>query len=179
MSAKPKKEETVTIKSVRNTRAAIVIEWTEGSDDCSRTFHDNPLKSFLNALDGLTEHVITLGEFPAGYAKGIEATGITLREKGDNVLAMITAKKKLKRNGRVFNIATPILAMYEGGEDEKGADHMTEVEAAAVEKMIKEAKKYLAGERAQGQIEFVSPEPPKKAGDNTEQFPAMTEPKEQ
>ncbi len=175
MASKTEEKKDTVILSVRNTRKSIDIEWTEGLDKCSRSFHDNPLPSFLKAIDGLTEHVVTLCEFPAAYAKGITATGITVREKGDNSLALIVAQKKLKRNGRVLNIPTPMLAMYEDPEN-KGADHMTEAEAAAVEKVIKETKKYLAGERAQGTIVFESPTPEKKEGDDKQAaFPPMGE----
>lgn len=172
MATKPEKKDIV-ILSVRNMRKSIDIEWTEGIDKCARSFHDNALASFTKAIEGLTEHVVTLCEFPVAYAKGITATGITVREKGENSLALIVSQKKLKRNGRVLNIHTPMLAMYEDPE-EKGADHMTEAEAAAVEKVIKETKKYLAGERAQGQIVFESPTPEKKAEDEKQAaFPPM------
>ncbi len=174
MAKDKEQKKDIVITKVRNKRDSIEIEWTEGIDPCKRTFHDNPLKAFYDAIEALTPHVITLCEFPAGYAKGIEATGITVREKGDNTLALITAKKKLKRNGRVLNIPTPLLAMYEDAED-KGADHMSEAEAAAIENVIKQTKKYLAGDRAQGQIVFESPTPEKKDDDKTEPFPGLTE----
>jgi len=164
------------VTSIRSNRASIHCEWKQGDDEYAVTFHDNPLPSFLKALEALPPFVCSLAEFPASEAKKIEATGITVREKGENVVALITAKKKLKRNGRVLNVATPLLAMYENPED-KGADKMTEDEAAAIERFIKEAKKYIAGERAQGKLEFKDPEADPKDKDNTEQFPAMTEPK--
>lgn len=170
--AKTTEKKDIVITSVRNTRKAIVIEWNEGLDTCSRSFHDNPLPAFTKALEGLNEHVITLCEFPAAYAKGITATGITVREKGDNCLALIVAQKKLKRNGRVLNIPTPMLAMYEDPEN-KGADHMTEPEAAAIEKVIKETKRYLAGERAQGQIAFEEEKKPEKTDDTTAPLPGV------
>ncbi len=165
----------IQILSVRNTRKAIVIEWMEGLDECSRSFHENPLPSFTEALNGLTEHVVTLCEFPAGYAKGITATGITVREKGESTTALIVAQKKLKRNGRVLNIPTPLLAVHEDPEN-KGADHMTDAEAAAVELMIAETKRYLAGDRAQGIIAFEDAKPePKPDKSNTETFPTLVE----
>jgi hypothetical protein len=77
----------------------------------------------------------------------------------------------------VLNISTPILAMYPD-EENKGADHMSEDEASAVEKVVKEAKKYIAGDREQGQIEFTDPDADKKGkkgDDNTAVFPAMAE----
>lgn len=171
MAAKNEKKD-IAITRVRVTRKAIVVEWTEGLDECSRSFHENPLPAFTKAIEGLTEHVTTLCEFPAAYAKGITATGITVSEKGDNSLALITAQKKLKRNGRVLNIPTPLLAMYEDAEN-KGADHMTEAEAAAIEKVIKETKRYLAGERAQGTIQFEDEKPKKDDAEKTEPLPQL------
>lgn len=165
----------VQIHEVRNKRTSIFIHYAVGNDDFAVTFHDNPLKSFYTALENLNEHVLALAELPKGDLPKIEATGITLRTKGENTLALITAKKTLKRNKRVLNIATPILPMYPDDEN-KAVDHMSDDEASAVEKVIKEAKRYIAGDRAQGQIEFQEPEKEKgdKAkGGETVEFPGM------
>lgn len=169
-----KKTEEIVITAVRNNRKSIHVEWLQGADEYGVNFHDNPLPSFLKALEKLPAHVCTLCEFPAKDADKIEATGITATEKGDNTLALIVAKKKIKKAGRVFNIATPLLPMYADPEN-KTADCMSEDEAGAIEKVIAEAKKYVLGERAQGQIKFDEPEKPekKKEGDNTEPFPNM------
>jgi len=175
--ATKKQDETVTIRAVRNNRKSILIEWLQGADEYSVTFHDNPLPSFLKAIDGLTPHVLTLCEFPAGDAKKIVSTGITVRQKGgENEEALIVAKKRVRKGKRVLNIATPLLPMYPDAE-EKTADHMSEDEAAAIEKVIKEAKRYLAGERAQGQIVF-EPDPADKKdeGAKTAEFTVLGEP---
>lgn len=164
MSAAKKKDESIEITAVRNNRASIHIEWLQGTDEYAVTFHDNCLPSFSKALDALPDHVCTLCELPAKDAAKIAATGITVRQKGDNHLALIVAKKKIKKAGRVFNIATPLLPMYEDDEN-KGADHMEPAEAKAIEKVISEAKKYLLGERAQGQIKFEEEAQEKKKGD--------------
>ncbi len=177
MAAEKEKPKPIEITSVRNNRKSITIGWKQGSDEYPGViFHDNPRKSFYAALDALVPHVVTLAEFDKSDKKHITATGITVRAKGDGAQALIVAQKKLDRNGRVLNIATPLLSMYADKKNE-GADHMTEAEAAAIEKVITEAKKYVRGDREQGQIEFVDEDKPKKdAGDNTEQFPAMSEP---
>ena len=163
----PKKEinEVITILSVRNKRKCIEIGWMAGADKVVREFHDNPLPSFLKSIDALNPHVAAICELPASEAKKISATGITVRQDGDNALALIVARKAIKKGKRIMNIATPILHMYADLEN-KSLDHMEKDEAAAIEKVIKEAVLYLAGERAQGQIEFNEETPPKKEEDD-------------
>lgn len=138
---------------MRNRRNSIQISWTQGIDEYDLVCHDNPLPSFLKAIEALAPHVCTLCEFPARDAAKIIPTGITCRGKDDSILALITAKKPVKKGNRVFNIATPILPMHEDA-DNPAADHMEPAEAKAIEKVIAEAERYVDGERAQGQIQF-------------------------
>lgn len=169
---KQKNEEIVLLK-VRNKRKSIFIEYTQGADSISRDFHDNPLPAFYKALEALAPHVCSLAEFGSKDEKNIVATGITLSHKGDNTLALIVAKKTIKKGKRVLNVATPLLSMYEDSEN-ASQDHMEPEEAKAIEKVIREAMKYLAGERAQGQINFVEEEGDKKSegdGKSAEQLP--------
>lgn len=163
--------------AIRSNRASIRAEWRQADDEYAVTFHDNPLPSFYKALEALAPHVCSLCDFPAKDAEKITPTGVTLREKGENTLGLITAKKKIKKAGRVFNIATPILAMWSDDEN-KGADHMEEDEAKAIDKFAKEAKRYIQGDRAQGKLAFeeeTTPEPGAKGPDNTEPFPTMAD----
>ena len=172
-----KTTEEIVVTAVRNNRKSIRIEWTQGADEYGVNFHENPLPSFTKALAALVPHVCTLCEFSAKDAEKIEATGVTLRPQGENTLALIVAKKKIKKAGRVFNITTPLLAMWPDAES-KDTDCMTEAEAKAIEKVASEAKKYVLGDRAQGMINF-EPEadaPKKKGGnDKTVEFPALVE----
>lgn len=165
MAAPKEKPKEIVITAVRNLRKSIRIEWTEGSDEVGRNFHDNPLPSFYKALDALNPHVCTLCELPAKDAEKVQAIGITVRAKGDNNLALIVARKKIRKGKRIFNIATPLLAMYED-EDNRSADYMEKDEAKAIEKVISETRKYLDGERAQGQIVFEEEKKPEKKGDD-------------
>lgn len=177
MAKKDKATEEVVILKVRNRRKSINIVWRAGADTVNRDFHDNPLPSFLKAIDGLAAHVCTLCEFPEREVAKIAATGITCVEKGDNTLALIVARKTIKKGKRVINLATPLLAMYEDDEN-KSADCMEKDEASAIEKVIKEAVKYLGGDRAQGQINFVPEEGEadgKKKEDETLPIPGVGE----
>lgn len=163
--AKPKDtpEVEIVILSVRNKRKSINIKWREGADTVDRDFHDNPLPSFLKSLDALVPHVISLCELSAKDEAKLTATGITVREDGDNTLGLIVARKKIKKGSRIMNISSPLLPMYED-EENKGADHMTADEARAIDKVVKETLKYLSGERAQGLIAFED-EKKKEEGD--------------
>jgi hypothetical protein len=166
---KAKQSEEIVLLSVRNRKKSIGISWTQGTDPVSREFHDQPLESFYKALEALAPHVCTLGEFPTKDSEKIIATGLTLRPEGDNVLVLVVAKKTLKRGGRCLNIATPLLRLEEDSEN-ANAVHMNPDEAKAVEKVIKETLRYLAGERGQGKIDFQGEaddekEPDKKDGD--------------
>jgi hypothetical protein len=169
----------IVIRSVRANGRSIRFEWMHGGDAYAVTFHDNPLPSFDKAIKGLAVHVAALCELPAKDVEKIEATGITVRPLGDdNQQALIVAKKKIRKGKRVFNISTPLLAMYPGKDAEtKGSDAMDPDEAKAIEKVIAESKKYITGERAQGKLALEDlPAAKDKTPDNQEQFPDLTEP---
>lgn len=165
--AKKEESEEIVITSVRNLRKAIRIEWRQGADEIGRTFHDNPRKSFYTALTNLKPHVVSLCELSAPDEKKIEATGITVVAKGDNEHALIVARKAIRKGKRVFNISTPLLPMYADAEN-KSLDHMEKEEANAIERVIAEAKKYINGDREQGQIQWEE-EKPAKAPDDVKQ----------
>lgn len=167
--------EEVHILKVRNNRTSIKITWKQGADTYSVTFHDNPLPSFYNALKALKTHVCALCEFPARDAEKLDPSGITIvSPEEDSPQALIVAKKHIKRNKRVFNIATPMLSMYESDDpDSPKVDHMSTEEAAAIEKVIKEAKRYIAGDRAQGQIQLEDEPDEKKDDSHQEKIPGV------
>jgi hypothetical protein len=173
MPAKKQSEEIVVLK-VRNNRKSIKIVYKQGADTIDRDFHDMPLPAFYKAIEALAPHVCTLAEFPAKDVDKIVATGITCSENGDNTDALIVARKKIKKGSRILNVATPLLPMYPD-EENKSADCMEPEEAKAIEKVLKETMKYLAGERAQGQINFIEDEGDKKKdegdGKSGEQLP--------
>jgi hypothetical protein len=165
MAAKTKQPtEEVIVRSVRYNGRTIKCEWDHGGDPCARTFHDNPLPSFLKALAALGEHVCALCELPAKDVEKIEVTGITVRALGDdNQQALITAKKRIRKGKRVFNISTPLLAMWEpkAKEEKATTDNMDEATAKAIAKVESETKKYIIGERAQGKLALGDDEPAK------------------
>ena len=175
-----KKEEPadIIVTKVRSNRKSISIEWTQGIDQHALTCHDNPLPSFNKALAALNPHVLALCEMPTTDLEKVKATGLTITIKGDNNHALIVAQKRIRDGKRVFNITTPSLPMHED-EENKAMDHLSEDEEKAIEKVIKEAKKYVAGDRAQGQSEFEGEtKAEEKPADGTVPFPQLTQPAE-
>lgn len=146
----------IAVRRCRYNRKSIRCEWEAAGDTYAVTFHDNPLPSFEKALSALGPHVCALCELPSKDADKIEPTGVTVLPLGDdNEKALIVAKKKIRKGKRVFNISTPLLAMYPSKDDEKkGSDCMEEDEARAIAKFVGEVKKYIAGDRAQGKLAF-------------------------
>lgn len=155
---KEPKPEKIVILAIRNRKKSINITWSQGADTHDDDFHENPRPSFYRALEELPAHIASLCDFPAADARKIVATGVTLRDEGDNTLAMVVGYKTVKRGGRPLNIATPLLLMEPDSEN-KTAACMTEAESDAIDKLVKEAKKYLSGDRAQGKIDFKAGEP--------------------
>lgn len=178
-----KTTEEISVRKCRYNGRSIRCEWEQGSDAYAVTFHDNPLPSFLKALKALSEHVCSLCDLPSKDADKIEPTGITISPMGEeNAQALIVAKKKIRKGKRVFNISTPLLAMYPAEDvEKKGSDAMDPEEAKAIEKFATEVRKYIRNgpdDRAQGKLalEEEKPDPKDKKGGNTEEFPTMSEP---
>ena len=174
----PKKNESITILAVSNLRKSIRIKWEQPNgataDTYNVNFHENPLPAFYKALDALKPHVCNLCELHARDADKLSIVGIVCKEHGENTSASIIARKTLKRGRRVSGVETPSLPMYPE-EGNKSKDHLDEDQAAAIEKVVTEATRYVAGERAQGQIVFEEPTAQPETTDKTEQFPALTE----
>jgi hypothetical protein len=169
-------EGSITVRLVRYNLRNIRIEWENNGDSYAVTFHENPLPSFMKALEALPPHVADLCDMPDKDVEKITATGVTIRPLGeDNSQALIVARKTIRKGKRVFNISTPLLPMYSAKDAEKkGSDCMTEDQARAIMKVATEARKYIRGERAQGRLEYE--EEKKGDGEGKEaEFPAMTE----
>ena len=178
MTKKPKTEEVI-VQSIRTNGRAITCKWTQGGDSYAVTFHDNPLPSFNKALAALAPHVCSLCELPAKDADKVETTGVTIVPLGeDNEQALITAKKKIRNGKRVFNISTPLLAMWPAADaDKKGTDAMDDDEAKAITKFAAEGKKYIIGDRAQGKLAIEKEDEDETAGEsNQTEFPPLAEP---
>ena len=149
----------LTIQKVRRTRAHIFAAFTHAKEESTLKCRENPLSSFTAALDALAPAVCIICGFPASYAEKMTVGGITLAGPLDGQMITIIAKKDLPDNSRPLNIATPlrlIFAPEQAGEATPGekAVPLPKNLVALIETVVAETKKYVAGERAQGMINF-------------------------
>ena len=106
-------------------------------------------------MDALAPLVCELCELPRDYIAGLTVSGLTLCESGKVEFVTIVAKKEIAGNSRPFNIATPLIPIDQPEEGE--GSHLTIAQAILVETAVEEARKYIRGERSQGQMKL-SPE---------------------
>src|SRR4051812_7305054 len=96
------------IKSVRIKRRAVVVEYENEGETHSVTSRDNPLPSFTKAVEALAPLVLDICHLPTDYIHGLKPSGITLIEKQETSMVVITAQKELTDCNSPFNIATPV-----------------------------------------------------------------------
>lgn len=151
----------ITIKKVRRTRTHVFIAYSHANEDGTVKSRENPLPAFNAALDSLAPLVCAICAFPPGYSDRMTIGGLTLAGTVDAQLVTIVAKKDLPDNNRPFNIATPLRLLFapepvEGAAPEPGpkAIPLPKDAVGLIDIVIAQAKRYVAGERAQGLINF-------------------------
>lgn len=144
----------LTILKVRRTRKAISIHYRNGDEDHDITSRDNPLPAFGKALDALPPLVCELLALPAGYVENMKATGLTISDGSGNEQVTIVAQKSLPDSNGPFNIATPLRLMDLPEAEGSYSPPLTDKQVALVDEVIEQAKAYVLGNRAQGQIVF-------------------------
>jgi hypothetical protein len=153
--AKPEKPREIEIASVKRTRKSIVIEWRQGDGNYRIDERDNPLPTFGAAMDALTPLVSTICHFPKSYAEnGLRVTGFDLGTKGGAVTVALRVRKDLDDASKEFAFVTPERLLEQPTEEGSYTPPLGIEASALVAEAIAEAKKYVKGDRAQGQIEF-------------------------
>jgi hypothetical protein len=140
------------ITSVRIKRRAVVIDYENEGETHSVTSRDNPLPSFVKAVDGLGSLVLDILHLPTEYQHGMKPTGLTVVGKQGTQLVSIVAQKELTDCNSPFNISTPLRFLSVPEEEGSYSPPLSDKQVALVESVIKEAKKYVKGDRAQGQL---------------------------
>ena len=140
------------IRKIRRSSKKITFVFLNGEEEHSASYKDNPLPSFGPALDALAPLVCELCELPRDYIAGLTVSGLTLCESGKVECVTIVAKKEIAGNSRPFNIATPLITIDQPEEGE--GSHLTIAQAILVETAVEEARKYIRGERSQGQMKL-------------------------
>lgn len=144
------------IRKMRRSAKKLSFTYLNGEEEHSASYKDNPLPSFGPALDALAPLVCELCELPRDYMTGLTVSGLTLAESGKVECVTIVAKKEIAGNSRPFNIATPLIPIDQPEEGE--GSHLTIAQAILVETALEEARKYIRGERSQGQMKLTPEE---------------------
>ena len=148
------------IRKIRRSAKKLSFVFINGEEEHSASYKDNPLPSFGPSLDALAPLVCELCELPKDYIAGLTVSGLTLCESGKVECVTIVAKKEIAGNSRPFNIATPLIPIDQPEEGE--GSHLTIAQAILVETALEEARKYIRGERSQGQMRLT----PEAEGDD-------------
>ena len=152
---KPEKPKEIEIVSVKRTRRAIVIHWRQGNGKFDLDETDNPLPSFNVAIDALAPLVSTICHFPQSYSEnGLRVSGFDLGTKSGATAIVIRAKKDLDDSSKEFGFVTPERLLEQPSEEGSYSPPLGVEAAALIAECIAEAKAYVKGDRAQGQIEF-------------------------
>jgi hypothetical protein len=140
------------ITKVRLKQRAVVIHYESEKDTFEITSRDNPLPSFVKAVEALGAVVLRVLHLPETYGTNLKATGLTMTAKQETELVTIVAQKELPDAHSPFNIATPMRFLSHPEEEGSYSPALDDGDVAAVQTVIEEAKKYVKGERAQGQL---------------------------
>jgi hypothetical protein len=140
------------ITKVRLKQRAVVIEYENEGETHSVTSRDVPLPSFVEAVANLSGLVLDILHFPKDYAEGLKTTGLTMVEKQETELVCIVATKELPECHSPFNIATPLRFLAHPAEEGSYSPALSSAQVAAVQAVIAQAKEYVLGRRAQGQL---------------------------
>lgn len=127
---------------------------TQNWDAHTLTCKDHPRDEFFLAIKNMVRHVMDICEFPkAEDGKKFIVSGITESYTKDNRFLTITAQKELSFSRAPLIINTPARA-EEVGADGDPAFCLSEDLLVDLGTLEAEAWKYIAGERAQQQLDF-------------------------
>lgn len=122
--------------------------WDEYSFTCS----EPPRPELLTTLQALAPHVIDLCELPESYEKRIKVTGVSFSYGGEKEVmgATIISQMKLNYSNCDLNLNTPHKISDSYTDYPASEEQLLSCDCVNVlEKLCKEIKLYINGERAQ------------------------------
>jgi hypothetical protein len=153
--AKTPAAKAIDIKSVQRTRKTICIHWAQGDGTFDLDERDNPLPSFPKAFDALTPLVATILHLPAAWAaENLRVIGLIMGEQGGAQTVSLVCRKSLSDASKEFPFKTPPRLLSHPTEPGSYTPPLTEADAGLVDEAVEQAKLYVRGDRAQGQIAF-------------------------
>ncbi len=141
------------IVKVRRTRRHVVIHYTNGEEDHQLKSRDNPLPELDRAIAALAPIVLNVLHLPESYGvDNFKCTGLTVSDAGGNAQVTLVAQKQLPECNGPLNLATPLRLLDEPIAEGAVGKPLNDEQAEAVQEVIEQAKAYVRGDRAQGQI---------------------------
>lgn len=151
----PEKPKVIQITSVKRTRKSVIITHTQGDAKFTCDESDLPLPSFYAAFDALAPLVGTICHFHAKYSEtGMRVIRMDIGEKGGVQTVSLHARKDIDDAMKEFALHTPERLLAHPSQEGKYTPPLVAEDVALVEEMIEQAKQYVFGNRAQGQISF-------------------------
>lgn len=144
----------LTILKVRRTRKHVAISYRNGEETHDIKSRDNPMPAFDKAIAALAPLVCELIQVPTTYVENMRAVGITISDGSGNEQVTVIAAKSLPDSNGPLNIATPLRLMDLPEAEGSYSPPLTQKQVALVDEVVEQAKEYVRGNRAQGQIEF-------------------------
>lgn len=149
MPAKTPAPVSLTVHHVEITRRHVIIHYENGTTNRKDREKDNPLPSFTQALAALAPLVIQICHLPATYSKNMRVRSMEINDKG---LVTIKADKSFDDASSPLTIKTPLRFMHLPDEEGTYSPPLKGDQLALIETLIEEAKGYIKGDRAQGQL---------------------------
>lgn len=149
------KPKPIQIGTIKRTRKAIQIHWTQGDSKFDLNERDNPLPAFNDALDALAPTVATILHLPDDWTKtSFRVVGLIMGEQGGAQTVSIMARKGLDDASKEFVFCTPPRLLAHPTEPGSYTPPLDVNDVSLVEEAVEQGKLYVRGERAQGQIAF-------------------------
>jgi len=157
----------IEIKSVKRTRKRVEIAWSQGESAFDLAERDNPLPGFSRSLDALAPVVREICHLRADWLEdAVKVVGFSLGEQSGARTVSIHAHAQLPDADKPFVIRTPERMMELPAMEGSYSPPLAAMLLRAVEEAIEEAKAYVRGERAQGEIVFEDDGEDGEGGDN-------------
>lgn len=150
------KAKAIEIVSAQRTRKTICIHYRQGDGKFDLDERDNPLPAFVQAFDALVALVPTILHLPAQWTENLRVIGIKMGEQGGAATVQLVCRKSVSDASKEFPFVTPYRLLAHPEEPGSYTPPLTDADAALVWDAVEQAKAYVRGDRAQGQIEFES-----------------------
>ena len=149
------KPKPIEIVSVKRTRRTIDISWKQGDASFDLSERDNPLPDFSTAMDALAPIVAVICHLPKAYGEsGLRVVGFKMGEQSGADTVSLHVRKDIDDAAKEFAFTTPARLLQHPTTPGKYTPPLAQDDADLVRDAIEQAKLYVQGHRAQGQIAF-------------------------